>query len=207
MSWCCPFLPRWRGPSTTGRAAHPCPVTFPFLSPSRLWTAKEASGCCSLFHAQRAASAAAFPSVPPASRTKARPAGALCPLPAAPRCPRLTSRRDELCMAHRYSAIHGEPCGFGEMPSARFFPMSPIVRVTSQHFPCPFSASPDFGVCAVSHSGCRCLHTSTLFRHPVALGKQSLGGCLLAEGTQHRWVVPRELNLLGTGGTCWFPGS
>lgn len=170
MSWCCPFLPRWRGPSTTGRAAHPCPVTFPFLSPSRLWTAKEASGCCSLFHAQRAASAAAFPSVPPASRTKARPAGALCPLPAAPRCPRLTSRRDELCMAHRYSAIHGEPCGFGEMPSARFFPMSPIVRVTSQHFPCPFSASPDFGVCAVSHSGCRCLHTSTLFRHPVALG-------------------------------------
>lgn len=75
-------------------------VTFPFLAPSRLWTAKEASGRCSLFRAQRAASAAAFPSAPPASRTKARPAGAPCPLPAVPPA-HISPRGDELCMAHR----------------------------------------------------------------------------------------------------------
>lgn len=59
--------------------------SFPLLA------AEEASGC-SLFHAQRAASAAAFPSVPPAARTKAGPAGALRPLPAAPAVPPLTSQ-------------------------------------------------------------------------------------------------------------------
>lgn len=39
-----------------------------------------------------------------------------------------------------------------------------------------------------------------MFRYPVALGKQSLGGCLLAAGTLHPCVVPRELSLLETGG-------
>lgn len=84
-------MARWQGTEHHRPAAHLCRVTFPSLAPSRFWAAEEASGC-SLFHAQRAASAAAFPSVPPAARTKAGPAGALRPLPAAPAVPPLTSQ-------------------------------------------------------------------------------------------------------------------
>lgn len=53
------------------------------------------------------------------------------------------------------------------------------------------------------------VHEYTLFRYRVALGKQSLGGCVPAVGAQHPWgtVVPGELSLLGTSRTRWSWGS
>lgn len=214
ISWCCcPFLALWQG---TERHRTRCPSLPRDVSLSGSFPPLDSEGSLWLLFfvpctkgSQRRrvpVSAAGIPDKGPSRRGSVPP-------PRSPAVPpaHISPRGDELCMAHRFGgdfSYSRRALRVWRGAKCPTFPHEPHRgRVTSQHFSCPFSPSPDFGDCAVSHSGCRCLHTSTLFRHPVALGKQSFGDCLLAGGTLHRWVVPKELSLLGTGGTCWFLGS
>lgn len=196
--WCCPFLARWRGPSSTGHAAHLCRVTFPFLAPSRPWPAKEQPLAVVLCSAHKE---------PPRSRQCRRHPGQRpglrvpSPQPPGPAVPpaRISPRGDELCMAHRpgpdfsYSRRGPRVWGGAKCP---LIPHEPHRgRGTPQHFPCPFSASPDWSLWCES-PWLPMPAASTSFRYPVALGKQSLGGCLLA-GNTASLGGPRELSLWG----------
>lgn len=206
--WCCPFLARWRGPSVTGHAAHLCRVTFPFLAPSRPWPAKGKPLAVVLCSAHKE---------PPRSRQCRRHPGqrpGLCvpsPQPPGPAVPpaRISPRGDELCMAHRpgpdfsYSRRGPRVWGGAKCP---LIPHEPHRgRGTPQHFPCPFSASPDWGL--------RC--ESPWLPMPACIHLVPVSGGPWKTIT--RWLSPgREHSIpggspgaepLGTAGTCWFLGS